>query len=119
MKRLCLDCGALTHGSRCAPCLAALEARMQAKHNAEMGGSGGAWQAMRREVVQRQEGRCARCGNELGTSWEVDHVVPRAVFRARGEPVPAGTANLQALCKPCHQAKTVAQRRMRRNGVAI
>lgn len=106
MRRLCLECAVVipvTSGSRCAAHQAAFEARQSARSNAEFGGSGGRWQSIRREVYERQEGRCARCGNELEGYFEVDHVVPRAAFRA-GEAAgdPSALSNLQAVHPGCH-----------------
>ena len=123
MKRLCLECSAPiahTQGSRCARCQAAIDQRISARNNAELGGSGGRWQAIRKQVYEQQEGRCARCGNPLPRYFEVDHIVPRAEFRkgtAQGQP--SSTENLQALDRECHLEVTRLRRRMRRNGVAI
>lgn len=106
MRRPCLDCGVLIghlDGSHCGTCKARIERRLQAKRNAQFGGSGGRWQTLRKQAFERQEGRCARCGNELGTSFEVDHVVPRS---AGGGSAPE---NLQALHRECHQAVTRAR----------
>lgn len=100
-------------GSRCSACEAAYLGAIQARKNAEFGGSGGRWQTIRREVYARQEGRCAKCGNELGTSFEVDHVRPRALG---GQSVPE---NLQALCpKPCHLEKSSRDRQQLKRFVA-
>ncbi len=30
----------------------------------------------RREVLAKTGGRCHMCGDDLGTSWQVDHVLP-------------------------------------------
>lgn len=115
MKWMCLDCGTLTEqagGSRCPACQGAFEQRLSARRNAEMGGSGGRWQTIRRQVRDRQEGRCAICGSEFGMSFEVDHIRPRSAFRAeQGAAAASSSSNLQALCRPCHQAKTTADRK--------
>lgn len=119
VNRLCVECSAVIavrQGSRCTDCAAALEARQTARNNAEFGGSGGRWQSLRRQVLARQEGRCARCGNELGTSFEVDHVRPRAQFRGPNTEAlghPSRLENLQAMCRPCHRAKSNADRKAR------
>jgi 5-methylcytosine-specific restriction protein A len=59
------------------------------------------WSALRARVLRDQAYRCAGCG-EVVAGLEVDHIV-------RHEGVPArfwDRANLQALCRRCHQRKT-------------
>lgn len=60
------------------------------------------WAALRRAVLERDGYRCVRCGK--AGRLEVDHIVPtwrdhseRNIWRMEG---------LQALCRPCHFAKT-------------
>lgn len=51
------------------------------------------------EILERQDGDCALCGESLGTTWEIDHIVP---LDKGGETVPS---NLQALCQACNKGK--------------
>lgn len=116
MNRLCLRCSAPishTEGSRCSACAAAYEAAIQARKNAEFGGSGGAWQTIRKKVFEAQGGLCKRCGGVL-EAYEVDHIIPREEFRRVGAPVSNSLSNLQALCKACHAVLTAARRRQAR-----
>ena len=69
------------------------------------------------EIVKRQGGRCACCGEPLGTVprlIEYDHILPLADGGV-DEP-----ENLQALAKACHRAKTSreATERARANRLA-
>lgn len=47
-----------------------------------------------------QDGKCALCKAGLGDVFHVDHIQP---FSQKGS---GELWNLQALCPPCHQAKT-------------
>ncbi len=58
---------------------------------------------MRRELMARADGRCARCG--ATEHLEYDHVVP--LFRGGANSVENG----QVLCRPCHRTKTTAELR--------
>lgn len=60
--------------------------------------------AQRRKVHAAYEGRCAACDKLTGLSFEVDHILPRALL-GKHEP-----ANWQLLCKPCHDKKTAVDR---------
>ena len=67
------------------------------------GTSGAAWAKVRARVLERDGGLCA-CG---AAATEVDHVIPRSVAPQLAlEP-----DNCVAICRPCHQAKTAADRR--------
>ena len=57
------------------------------------------WARVRREVLERDGYRCQGCG-KAGV-LEVDHVVPVSAGGDRWD-----LANLQALCRGCHIAKT-------------
>lgn len=57
-----------------------------------------------REVLKRDDYTCRRCG---GVATEADHIVNRAV----APHLALDVANGQALCKPCHRAKTQAESR--------
>lgn len=56
------------------------------------------WERIRRIVLRRDGGRCQSCG---ALANQVDHVT------AGDDHSPS---NLQALCEPCHQRKTNAER---------
>ena len=57
---------------------------------------------MKAEVLIRQEGKCAGCGDTLGrgTPYHFDHIQPLDSLGSND------VENLQALCKPCHKIKT-------------
>lgn len=59
-----------------------------------------ATQRQKRTLLVLQDFRCALCGREIGERFECDHVVPQS--RGGG----SSTAELQALCIPCHKLKT-------------
>ena len=68
-------------------------------------GYGSTWTRIRADVLRRDGGRCCQCAREgrATPATEVDHIVPRC----RG-----GTdvvANLEALCRECHAAKTARE----------
>lgn len=77
-------------GGRCRDCMAP-QRRLR---------SGRAWR-LTSEMV-RARGVCARCGTTTGP-FEADHVTPL------GHDLSA--LELQCLCRPCHAAKTAAERR--------
>lgn len=108
----CLDCGArIARPSRCAACQAGFDQRKQAKKNVEFGGSGGAWQRIRREVYEAQggaEGPCGFCGASLGEVYEVDH---RVELQDGGT---SDKSNLMALHRPCHLQVTALRREKRK-----
>ena len=57
------------------------------------------WPAIRRAVLERDGHRCAQCGR--AGRLECDHVTPLKAGGAVHD-----LANLQALCRACHIAKT-------------
>lgn len=60
-----------------------------------------AWRKLRIQILKRDGGICARCGN-ISNKMIVDHVVPIEVdwnLRLRED-------NLQLLCVSCHNTKT-------------
>jgi len=65
------------------------------------------WARLRRRILDRDRWRCRRCGR--AGRLEVDHRVPIAEGGEALDP-----ANLQALCRGCHVAKTRAENRARR-----
>lgn len=68
-------------------------------------GYGSAWDALRLIILQRDAGLCVPCraAGRVTPAAEVDHVVNRARGGA-DEP-----ANLQAICRACHKAKTARE----------
>ena len=68
-------------------------------------GYGGAWDRIRKQVLQRDNDFCQPCLRQgrVTAATEVDHINPRA---KQGSDDPG---NLQAICGPCHQAKTAAE----------
>ena len=79
---------------------------------------GARWQRIRARVIRAQP-LCARCG--LSISEIVDHIVPAhvAVQQARDSgkyPLDRDAgyylrSNLQGLCRPCHYAKTIEDKK--------
>lgn len=63
-----------------------------------------AWERLRIWQLHR-EPTCRICRGEgrLTGATVVDHIIP---FKGRGDPLRLDPANLQSLCKPCHDAKT-------------
>jgi len=59
------------------------------------------WKALRTRVLREAAYQCAGCG-QVALALEVDHVAKHS-----GEPTRFwDRANLQALCRACHQRKT-------------
>lgn len=54
----------------------------------------------RLQVLLASDGKCARCGDKLGKTWECDHVLPWS----QGGRTEVG--NAESLCGPCHAPKT-------------
>jgi HNH endonuclease len=70
--------------------------RVAARRRARLGPG---WQTLRAQVLG-EEATCRRCP---APATHVDHIVPLARGGSRDR------SNLQALCRPCHEAKTVAE----------
>lgn len=75
-------------------------------------GYGAEWDRLRELVLTRDCGLCQACkrAGRVTVAREVDHILPKS----RG-----GTDaldNLQALCSPCHQVKTLAETGRRARG---
>lgn len=108
----CLDCGVMVpRGSRCGACQGAFDQRKQARKNAQFGGSGGAWQRLRREAYERvggAEGPCGFCGARIGEVYQVDHVVER---QDGGSSAPE---NLMVVHPACHLQVTALRREKRK-----
>jgi 5-methylcytosine-specific restriction enzyme A len=61
------------------------------------------WQWLKR-VVKMDEPICKCCG--LAKSDVVDHIIPARVYAAKDSERFYDRANIQGLCKPCHDEKT-------------
>ena len=66
-------------------------------------GYGNAWDKLRKVIMQRDCGLCQVCANagRVTIAQAVDHIKPKAKGGTDAE------SNLQAICKPCHDAKTM------------
>ncbi|RKN09655.1 HNH endonuclease [Streptomyces radicis] len=106
MQRRCLDCRELaTHRGRCAAHFAAYErrtaVRLRRQRRAITARVYDAAAALRGLIREAGYVPCAQCGRRFpASSVEVDHVRP---LSDGGRDV---AANVQILCRPCHQAKT-------------
>lgn len=68
-------------------------------------GYGSEWEKIRKRILRRDKGLCQPCFRQgkYRPAKQVDHKVPK---------VEGGTdddSNLQAICVPCHQAKTAEE----------
>ena len=70
-------------------------------------GYGAEWEKTRKRILSRDKGLCQVCMTEgkLRPAKQVDHKVPKAEGGTDED------GNLQAICVPCHQAKTAAEAR--------
>ena len=70
-------------------------------------GYGWAWQKLRERIMVRDHGLCQPCKRRglVTLARAVDHIVGKD---QGGDDSPA---NLQAICDPCHKAKTAAEAR--------
>lgn len=59
-----------------------------------------AWRQLRMKILERDKFTCQSCGL-ITTVLEVDHIFPNS---ENNDP-----SNLQALCRPCHEAKTLKE----------
>ena len=75
-------------------------------------GYGTEWDKTRKRILSRDKGLCQVClAKGLYTpAKEVDHILPKAEGGSDDD------ANLQAICRPCHQVKTAAEARQGRGG---
>jgi len=79
-----------------------------------------AWERRRERVLYRDHGLCQCClkRDQVTIATEVDHIVNKAEARRLGwtnEQIEADE-NLQAICNPCHVAKTAREARIARDG---
>lgn len=74
----------------------------EGKGSRHLRGYGHAWVKMRKQAMERDAYLCQPCAKEgkVTPATECDHVTPKA---QGGKDV---LRNLQAICRPCHQAKT-------------
>ncbi|RTY53652.1 HNH endonuclease [Pantoea sp. YU22] len=72
-------------------------------------GYGTDWNKLRPIILKRDKGLCQACLRDgiVRSAKTVDHIVPKA---HGGSDLPS---NLQALCWPCHKAKTARERLQR------
>ena len=70
-------------------------------------GYGAEWERTRKRILSRDKGLCQPCmaDGKLRPAKQVDHKVPK--FEGGTD----DDDNLQAICLPCHQAKTAAEAR--------
>ena len=83
----------------------------RAKGNTTERGYGHAWRKLRAQVLERDGYLCQACKakGRITPATEVDHIINKAS---------GGTDdidNLQALCKPCHKAKTQTESQCQRS----
>jgi 5-methylcytosine-specific restriction protein A len=66
-------------------------------------GYGAAWDKLRARILTRDKHLCQACKRKgrLTAANQVDHIKPKAKGGTDDE------QNLQSLCKPCHDAKSV------------
>ncbi|GAA4493254.1 HNH endonuclease signature motif containing protein [Pseudaeromonas paramecii] len=76
-----------------------------AKVSAEDRGYGWAWRKRRQRVLERDRYLCQVClaKGRITVATEVDHIVNKAAGGTDDE------ANLQAICRSCHAAKTQSE----------
>ena len=58
------------------------------------------WRKLRMSILERDKFTCQSCG-VITTVLEVDHILPDSTNNDK--------SNLQALCRPCHEAKTLRE----------
>jgi 5-methylcytosine-specific restriction endonuclease McrA len=83
-----------------------LEAEYKDEHgrpSAAKRGYGHGWRKKRKEVIERDKGKCAKCGKAVRGkgNQQVDHKTNRNNKSGHD-----GKSNLQLLCGDCHRKKT-------------
>lgn len=70
-------------------------------------GYGSAWDRKRKQILARDHGLCQPClvHGHITLATQVDHIVNKAVGGTDDDD------NLQSICKPCHDAKTLQEAR--------
>lgn len=104
----CSECGTLVRDgtSRCEQHKVRLGTFADARRGTRQErGYGAAWERTRKRILARDKGLCQPClqAGRVAIAYAVDHIVSRA--EGGGE----HDTNLQAICRPCHQAKTQAE----------
>lgn len=83
------------------------------KESRQSRGYGSAWTKIRKLVIERAKGLCEKCDREgrVAMGRDVDHVVSKAKAKRLGwsQAKTDSVANLQYLCKPCHDAKSAEE----------
>nr|WP_300312778.1 HNH endonuclease [Halomonas sp.] len=76
------------------------------------GRGGRPWRRQRERILKRDKGLCQPCwrAGRVTPATEVDHIVNLA---SGGD---GSDANLEAICEPCHQVKTLSEARRGRDG---
>ncbi|KAK1548207.1 hypothetical protein Q3G72_022282 [Acer saccharum] len=73
-------------------------------------GYGAEWEKIRKLAIKRAKGMCEECARQgrVAMGKDVDHKVPKAQAEKLGwtQARIDGLANLQYLCRPCHEEKT-------------
>ena len=74
--------------------------------------AGRAWRRIRHAIMTRDYGLCRTCNSQgrLTMACDVDHITP--VWEGGSD----AETNLQALCRPCHKAKSAAEATRRAAG---
>lgn len=69
-------------------------------------GYGREWDKLRKRILTRDKHLCQECkrNGRIATGNHVDHIVPKAKGGTDAED------NLRAICKPCHDDKTIEDR---------
>lgn len=84
------------------PTLKSKQATLPKQENYGQGRGGRPWRRIKQQVHERDQWICCRCGR-ITMDLECDHIVNQAQ---------GGTddlSNLQSLCQPCHQEKTLLE----------
>jgi 5-methylcytosine-specific restriction protein A len=80
------------------------------KESRQSRGYGAAWDRVRKVVLKRDFGLCQPCRRRglVTIAKEVDHIISkaRALALRWSQARMDAPGNLQAICKPCHEAKT-------------
>lgn len=102
-------CGALavSRGAKCARHQGVAQAELDARRGtAASRGYNGAWRRFREAYLGRHP-LCVAChaNSRITLARDVDHIVPLRVAPERKY----DESNLQALCQPCHAAKTATE----------
>lgn len=63
------------------------------------------WPLWLRNAIIERDGGCRGCGRSWGP-FEIDHVYPRSMFRARDTHWADRSVNLQTLCVDCNASKS-------------